>query len=108
MFTETVERISALVLKQLQATLAAGHALSMVRVKQTSQSVCTYACHCLPLQCCSLLQVLLVGGFARSPYMHAQLQAALPRGTKLVVPPLPHAAILTGKCARFVPVLSGL
>ncbi|GFH32018.1 uncharacterized protein HaLaN_31165, partial [Haematococcus lacustris] len=45
------------------------------------------------------MQVLLVGGFARSPYLQARVRAAvLDSGLaeQVVVPPAPHAAVLGG------------
>jgi hypothetical protein len=47
------------------------------------------------------VQILLVGGFARSSYLQEHMRRTL-RGygigpSKLVVPPLPHAAVLNGE-----------
>ena len=46
-----------------------------------------------------LLQVLLVGGFARSPYLESRVRSALTTSglaSRVVVPRMPHAAVLAG------------
>ncbi len=46
------------------------------------------------------MQVLLVGGFAQSPYLQSRVRAALADtglAKELVVPPTPYAAVLQGK-----------
>lgn len=55
------------------------------------------------------MQVLLVGGFARSPYLETQLRRALQQepgcsGLRVYVPPEPHAAVLNGELPHALPV----
>ncbi|GFH24970.1 uncharacterized protein HaLaN_22855, partial [Haematococcus lacustris] len=52
-----------------------------------------------PVEAVCRLAVLLVGGFARSPYLQARVRAAVVATgltRQLVVPPAPHAAVLGG------------
>ena len=53
------------------------------------------------------MQVLLVGGFAASPYLQDKVQGLQRSGLvdRVIVPPNPHAAVLSGKPA-ILPVLS--
>ncbi|KXZ53291.1 hypothetical protein GPECTOR_7g1185 [Gonium pectorale] len=41
-------------------------------------------------------KVLLVGGFARSPYLQARVRQAMPAGTSLLLPTDPGAAVVAG------------